>query len=141
MQVIAEALSLPGLAFSDEGVCSVLIPGELELQLEWDEVSEQLVLLAPVGQLGDDPDGVLSRALLGANFLFSGTRGETLSVEPGTRNIFLCAARSFGPSSEAALIDWLAGFVDTAQHWRVRLLNQDRAPAPSAGESVNLVRG
>lgn len=33
VQVIASALSLPNLAFSDDGVCSVLIPGELELQL------------------------------------------------------------------------------------------------------------
>ena len=141
IQIIANALSLPDLAFSDEGVCSVFIPGELELQLEWDEESGQLVLLASVGHLGTDEDGALSRELLSANFLFSGTRGETLSLEPDTGKIFLCAARSFEPDSETAVINWLAGFVDTAQHWRIRLLNRDRAPSPSAGESVNLVRG
>ena len=141
IQIIGHALSLPDLAFSDEGVCSVFIPGELELQLEWDEESEQLVLLASVGQLGADEDGALSRALLSANFLFSGTRGETLSVEPDTGKICLCAARSFEPDSETAVIDWLAAFVDTAQHWRIRLLNRDRAPSPATSESLNLVRG
>lgn len=141
IQIIGSALSLPELAFNDEGVCSVFIPGELELQMEWDEGSGQLVLLAPVGLLGDDLDGSLSRTLLGANFLFNGTRGETLSLETGTGKIFLCAARPFGPDSESALIDWLAGFVDTAQHWRRRLLNRDRVPAPSPSESINQVRG
>jgi len=94
VRAIGSALALPDLAFNEDGVCCVFIPGELELQFEWIADSSQLLLLAPLGDLGDDADGPRSRALLAANFLFNGTRGESLSLEPGSGKVYLCAMRN-----------------------------------------------
>ena len=137
--VLRSALSLGGLTFDEQGVCCVFIPGELELQFEWDTDANRLIALALLGDLGDDADGRRSRALLAANFLFSGTRGETLSLEADTQRVFLCAAFSAAGQAADALVAWLEGVVDTAQHWRKRLDERDpalAAPQPWAGSHV-----
>ena len=121
LQAISSVLELPGLSFNGDGVCCLFIPGELEVQIEWQGAEQRLMLLAPVGSLGEDPEGSRARALLSANFLFVGTRGETLSVEPGTRVVFLCAMIDLAVVSIDHAVASFAGFVDTAQRWRERL--------------------
>ncbi len=141
LQALRTLLGLPDLTFNEDGVCCIYIPGELEIQIEWDPDSRKLIALGSIGPLGDDPDGSLARSLLAANFLFSGTRGESLSLEPDTRKVFLCAAFSVANESAAPLIDWFEGFVDTAQHWRQRLQTDPANLTSSLPPGANLVRG
>lgn len=144
VRAIGSALALPDLAFNEDGVCCVFIPGELELQFEWIADSSQLLLLAPLGDLGDDADGSRSRALLAANFLFNGTRGESLSLEPGSGKVYLCAMRDMEADTPERLVEWITGFVDTAQQWRLRLASDYAAqPDPHApiASMPHFVRG
>lgn len=141
IETLRGALSLSALSFDGNGVCSVFIPGELEIQFEWDADSSRLVALGYLGGLGDDADGQRSRALLAANFLFSGTRGESLSLEPDTRRVFLCAAFAAEGGSAVSLVEWLEGFVDTAQHWRRRLEAREPPSSTPPPWAAGVMRG
>jgi hypothetical protein len=141
IQTLRSALSLNALSFNEEGVCTVFIPGELEIQFECDTESGQLIALGLLGNLGDDVDGQRARTLLAANFLFSGTRGESLSLEPDTRKVFLCAAWAAAGNSPASLVEWLENFVDTARYWRNRLEAREIASSAPPLWAQGLMRG
>jgi hypothetical protein len=116
---LAVVLSLPGLGFNDDSVCCLFTPGELEVQMEWVPEGERLMVLAPVGRLSEDPTH--ARGLLWANFLFGGTRGETLSLEPDDDRVFLCRDIELGLLSVEQAIERFEAFIDTARQWQRRL--------------------
>lgn len=113
---LGAVLSLPGLRFNDDSVCCLAAPGEIELQMEWVAQAARLILLAPLGTLSGDADQ--ARMLLSANFLFGGTRGETLSVDPDGDQIFLCAGIDLAEVSVEHAIVIVERFIDTAKQWR-----------------------
>jgi hypothetical protein len=123
-------LSLPDLKFNEDRVCCLFRPGELDLQLEWVPDQARLMLLSPLGLLGNDPQR--ARALLAANFLFGGTRGETLSLEPDSDEVFLCAGIDLDEVSTLHAIEMLNRFIDTAKQWRAALAG-GRAPLNPLG--------
>ena len=118
---LSGVLSLPGLSFNEDSVCCLLVPGGLEVQIEWVPAEHLLLLLSPIGELGDDPEGSRARELLAANFLFAGTRGETLSLEGETGRIFLCARIESAQVSIEHALDLFTRFIDTAERWRAHL--------------------
>jgi hypothetical protein len=121
-------LSLPDLRFNEDKVCCLFQPGELDLQMEWVPEQSRLMLLAPLGPIGGDPQR--ARALLAANFLFGGTRGETLSLEPDSDQVFLCAGIELGEVSTAHAIELIERFIDTAKQWRGLIANNALPTAP-----------
>ncbi len=116
---LAVVLSLPDLRFNQDSVCCLFIPGELEIQMEWVPDGERLMVLAAVGRLSEDPTH--ARGLLWANFLFGGTRGETLCLEPDDDRVFLCRELELGMFPVEQAIERFEAFVDTARQWQRRL--------------------
>jgi hypothetical protein len=121
-------LSLPDLRFNEDKVCCLSEPGELDLQMEWVPEPGRLMLLSPLGPIGSDPQR--ARALLAANFLFGGTRGETLSLEPESDQVFLCAGIELDELSTAHAIELIERFIDTAKQWRALLAKGATATTP-----------
>jgi len=66
-------------------------------------------------------DERLLRHLLAANFLFQGTRGESVGLEASSGRAMLC--RQFDPAitSPAAGVELFRRFADTANRWRQHL--------------------
>lgn len=121
MQALRQVLSLPQLALNDERVCALFIPGGLQVQLEWDDAQHTLLMLAHVGQLDTQDPGAHAQRLLAANFLFAGTRGEALSVEPDTGRVFVCSQLEPQHVSLDHAVEIFSRFVDTAQRWHDHL--------------------
>jgi hypothetical protein len=120
---LSSVLSLPNLRFNEDLVCCLYVPGELDLQMEWVPAEGRLMVLAPLGRIGSDPERV--RALLSANFLFGGTRGETLSLEPDSDEAYLCSGIDLDEVSPAHAIELFSRFVDTAKQWRALIARGD----------------
>lgn len=123
---LSVVMSLPGLAFNEDRVCCLSDPGALDIQMEWIPERGRLMAIAAVGALGDDPK--LARTLLSANFLFAGTRGESLALESGTDRVFLCAGFDLDEISEQYAIELFTSFVDTARQWVDFLSGQSALP-------------
>ena len=141
LAAIAEQAGLPSLTLNDQNVCCLSAPGEIDIQIEADAESGQVLLLAPLGPLGEDASGGASRSLLAANFLFQGTRGESLSLDPDSRIVFLCAALELASVDTDFAVNWFIRFADTARHWRSRWQSQptevsNRVPLP-----ISVLRG
>lgn len=118
LSALRAATGLNSLAFNGDSVCCLAVPGRLEVQIEWAAGSDQLLYLAPVGNLAGDSEGRLARTLLSANFLFRGTRGETLSLEEETGRVFLCLQTDAAAISAAKAVERFTAFLDTAERWR-----------------------
>jgi hypothetical protein len=123
---LSVVMSLPGLTFNEDRVCCLSDPGALDIQMEWLPERGRLMVIAAVGTLGDDPK--LARTLLSANFLFAGTRGESLSLESGTDRVFLCAGFDLDEISEQHAIELFSRFIDTARQWVGFLSGQSELP-------------
>jgi hypothetical protein len=134
LSALRSATGLNSLVFNEDSVCCLTIPGRLDVQIEWASESGQLLFLAPVGNLDDDSGGELARTLLSANFLFRGTRGETLSLEEETGRVFLCLQTDAEGVTVAQAMDRFTAFLDTAGRW-----SEDfPSPGPLPQEMVSL---
>jgi hypothetical protein len=118
LSALRSATGLDSLAFNVDSVCCLSVPGRLEVQIEWARESGQLLFLAPVGNLDEDSAGHLARTLLSANFLFRGTRGETLSVEDESGRVFLCLQTDASSITVTKAVERFTAFLDTAERWR-----------------------
>lgn len=118
LSALRTATGLSSLTFNGDSVCCLAVPGRLEIQIEWSAESGQLLFLAPVGDMDNDSGGKLARTLLSANFLFRGTRGETLSLEEETGRVFLCLQSDALSLSVAKAMERFTAFLDTAERWR-----------------------
>jgi hypothetical protein len=124
LSALRSATGLGSLVFNEDSVCCLTVPGRLEVQIEWAAKSGQLLFLAPVGNLEGDSGGELARTILSANFLFRGTRGETLSLEEETGRVFLCLQTDTTGTTVAKAMERFTAFLDTAERWR------EHFPAP-----------
>jgi hypothetical protein len=118
LSALRSATGLGSLVFNEDSVCCLTVPGRLEVQIEWAAGSGQLLFLAPVGSLDGDSGGELARTLLSANFLFRGTRGETLSLEEETGRVFLCLQTDTTGTTVSQAMERFTAFLDTAERWR-----------------------
>lgn len=127
---LSVVMSLPGLRFNEDGVCCLSGSDGLDIQMEWVPEMGRLMVIAPVGMLGDDPQ--LPRTLLAANFLFAGTRGESLSVENNGNRVFLCAGLDLDEISAEHAVELFTRFVDTAKQWIGFLSGKSSIPEHSS---------
>jgi hypothetical protein len=108
------------LAFREDLTCCLSTPQGFEIQIEYAPEQSAMVFVAALGSV-QQGDEALLRHLLEANFLFQGTRGESLGLEASTGRAMLC--RQFNPAttSPAAGVELFRRFADTASRWREHL--------------------
>lgn len=140
LKELGEQIGLPELAFNEENLCFIEAD-QLPIQLEWEPDSNQLVFLSAVGQSPTEKREAFFEALLRENFLYHGTVGETLSVEPNSGRVMLCylIQLDFWPVSLA--LRRFVSFIEVSNHWVDRLNNgfpgDVDEPSPQ-GSSVRL---
>ena len=83
-----------------------------------------------------DPE--FARTLLKANFLFAGTRGETLSLEDGTDRVFLCTGIDLNEMPTGHAIELFTRFVDTARQWVGYLAGNTAAPVQHPSSAIRV---
>lgn len=122
LDTLSESIGVP-LAYREDLTCCLSTPEGLEIQIEWAPEHRANVFLSPLGQLPAGCGEQRCRELLVANFLFRGTRGETISLEDSTDRIMLCQQFDPEKTTTADAVDTFRRFADTASQWRNHLLH------------------
>lgn len=137
LNALSESIGV-SLAFREDLTCCLSTPQGLELQIEHAPEQSAIVFVAALGSVQPGNEALL-RHLLEANFLFQGTRGESVGLEASTGRAMLC--RQFDPAttSPAAAVELFRRFADTASRWREHLL-EFPATAPGSTPAENLLR-
>ena len=96
----------------------------------------ELDAIALMGDLGEPPPEKLEglyKTLLGANHLFGGTGGATISLDPDSDRIALCRALPLVTLDGETLYRELERFINTAETW-AKIVADYRTAADAANE-------
>ena len=131
LDALSESIGVP-LAFREDLTCCLSTPEGVEIQIESAPEQDAVVFTAALGHVPAGDERLL-RHLLAANFLFQGTRGESVALEESTDRAMLC--RQFCPSrlSPAEGVELFRQFADTATRWREHL---DEVPVSTSASSA-----
>lgn len=91
--------------------------------------AETVALLSPVGMPPPENPVQLYRALLEANYLFQGTSGATLSVNPDGGGVMLCRQLDGKALDADGLLVALDAFLNTLVAWRSYVAEYRARPA------------
>jgi hypothetical protein len=114
---LARALGVEDLAFDPEdGSLTLELDGHILVSIAVDGGGETLTLFAPItAERLVDPD--LAWRALEANFLWLGTTGATLAVEPSSGQLVLHRRLPLDGLDDPALISALEAFAAQAASW------------------------
>jgi len=131
---LGRSLGLDGLAFDpDDGTLTLELDDRTLVSVGIDRGGQTLTLFAPVtaGPL-TEPD--LVHHALEANFLWRGTGGATLAIEPGSGQLVLQARLALAGLQIPAFATALESFAEQAASWSSELAaSGPRAPARPDG--------
>ena len=124
-------IDLPELALDSQGYCALGFD-ELEVHLQFDQQTDDLLAFSSLGQLNDAARPRACELLLHANLFWSGTNGATLALQPGDHTVMLHDRQATTTLDEARLNQWLHAFVTSAEQWSgiVAELNERGAEEP-----------
>ena len=101
------------------------------------DAAEAVVLLSPIGMPPPENPAQLYRALLEANYLFQGTSGATLSVEPERGGVNLCRQLDARMLDVEGLMQALDAFLNTLAAWKTFIdgYRPDKTPDSAPAEN------
>jgi hypothetical protein len=134
LKAYGKATGIGAIAFDDEGHCRLEFDGRLLLDISFDERTEALRLVAPLGEARLDERSGLAAEMLDANALWRGTGGATLGVQRETRLAFLSFAIPMQGLEAGAFERRIDGFVAVAMNWADRIAGRDDAQSVPATE-------
>lgn len=134
---LAEKMGIGGVVEIDaEQRCFLEFDG-LGVVIQGVDAAETVALLSPVGLPPPEEPGALYKALLEANYLFQGTAGATLSVNPEDGGVMLCRSLDARALDAEGLLVALDAFLNTLVAWRTFVGEYRARPAePTGGEEV-----
>jgi hypothetical protein len=136
LKQLGDDTGLGELTLDEAETCTILVD-EMKVSMIHIIEGNRLLLFAEVGELAEEMCPALALAALKANYLFRGTGGATLSVNPETS--MLCLNQSFllEPIEYEVFIEIINGFVDTLAQWKSLLA--DYRPAPTASDEKEAI--
>ena len=118
-----------GLELSDEGgAAAVLVDGNpIILNMADDDL---LLIHADIGEIAPDNRDRVHAAAMEANFLYQGTGGATLAVDPNNGHLHIQKYNWLDRLDVDKAVESLTRFADTVQTWK-GLVAESRAVMPS----------
>ena len=143
--VLAEfgaAIGIPDLRPDEEHRCNMMID-DVAVSFELGVGDESLYIYSLLGPVPEGDADAVYAALLHANYIFEGTRGSTLSIDPRTGGIVLVRQERLERLRLPGFESIVEEFVDIAEHWMKRIDSGDFKPQPaeSRPESNSLQEG
>ena len=135
--VLAEfggAIGIPGLRPDEEHRCNLMID-DVAVSFELGPGDESLYIYSLLGTARDGDDEAVYVALLHANYIFGGTGGSTLSVDPQTGGIVLIREERLESLRLARFELVVEQFVDVAERWMQRIERGDFKAQPAVPEA------
>lgn len=114
------------------GACGFDVDGQTVVLLD---AGDLLLMHADVGESSPEGLELLYRNILEANFLYHGTGGSTLSLNPGNGHVVLQKYNWMERLDADSLVEALGKFADTAIAWK-KIINEYR-PDPSEKSDVS----
>lgn len=115
-----------GVEIEDAGGASALeIDGETVIL---QDAGELLLICAEIGELPEDGKDALLASAMKANFLYQGTGGSTLALDPSAGRLVVQKYNWLERLDPETVFDTLERFADTAAAWR-RILADYRSGA------------
>jgi hypothetical protein len=136
-------IGLEGLAFNGDGVCCLEVADRFGVQIEWEPTGNALVFLSRVADAPATGREEFFRILLEANFLFQGTTGETLCLNPESGEVMLCRVFPLDTTPVSVLLEEFTFFLQTTDFWADRIqsgtvLTDSENPPPEPGPSFQI---
>ena len=109
-------------ALDENGMCSILMGGDLAVRLLHVPETDELLTMARVG--GEPTEGAewLHLAMLRAMFMFKGTGGATLAVDEETQDIVLLRRDDLAVLDTERFLTRLDDFAAAARAWQQTIL-------------------
>ena len=106
-----------GVELVDEGgAAAVQVDGNsVVLQLADDDL---MLIHADIGEIAPDNRDRVHAAAMGANFLYQGTGGATLAVDPNSGHLHLQKYNWLGRLDVEKAVESLTRFADTVKTWK-----------------------
>ena len=121
----------PQTMIDDDGYCGIYTGEGVTILLRFDADTEQFELHAQLGRVPPEKLEVVAPQLMYANCYWHGTGGATLSIEEGTREVYL----QYQLPTDGLELDRLSaiyeGFLGNAGEWYGMLQEHLAKPAPS----------
>lgn len=138
---LAEKMGIGGeIEVDDEQRCFLEFDG-MGVVIQGVEAAETVALLSPVGVPPPEDPCALYRALLEANYLFQGTSGATLSVNPDGGGVMLCRQLDGKALGVDGLMAALDAFLNTLAAWRSYVSEYRAKPAESPMDADAMLPG
>jgi len=129
MSAFAEKLGIEGVEVKD-GTCSLTID-DIPMEFTESPGGEAVIGAAVVGEPPPERLEGLYKTLLGANHLFGGTAGATISLDPDNGRIALCRALPLATLDGDKFYAEVERFVNTAETW-AKVVSDYRGAAAEA---------
>jgi hypothetical protein len=127
---LGRELGVAGLAFdAGTGTCALVFERRITVHVAAERGDEAMLLFSTLGGLDPRQQPELVATVLRGNYLWRGTAGATLSMDP-VHDVALLAQRLPVDGLTAATLEQrLGNFVEAALAWMQRLAESPRAPA------------
>ena len=122
-----------GLELADEGgAAAVQVDGSpIILHMAGDDL---LLMHADIGEMAPENRDRIRAAALEANFLYQGTGGATLAVDPNSGHLHLQKYNWLGRLDVEKAMESLTRFADTVTTWKELVAEASAVPEPSAAQ-------
>ncbi|MCB1808732.1 MAG: type III secretion system chaperone [Candidatus Competibacteraceae bacterium] len=127
-------MGIDQLAFNDEGLCSIGLD-DFILNMELTANGDTLILTAWIATISEDRRSEAALRIADANYLFFGTQGATLGMNRSTGDVVLAVQLTTATLTLASLDQVAENFMNVAEVWQHRLVNEDTAPEPPRFDS------
>lgn len=126
------AIGLPDISTNREGHCAMSFD-EVVVHFQYAGEEDAVTLFSRLGAASKERLEGIYALLLTANMFWTGGRGATLALEPGTTTVFIAERRPRGGLTDTSFSSWISHFVDTAEYWTRHLAeaNEGKLPLPS----------
>jgi hypothetical protein len=138
LELLSRSFGIEGLVLDESSICCLEIPGRIEIQIEWDPAHGVILLAAPLSPPPEVGRERLFKGMLEANFLFRGTTGETLALDPESGRLMLCLQFDPGTVSSGGQEALFRNFMATGESWRKALQDYSQRDFASEQKSENI---
>lgn len=130
LAALAQALGRASLPVAQDGTCTLIIDGQLPVNLAVDPQGLDLLIFSPLGAVPPQRRAECFGQMLRANG--AGTARYTLGLARQSDIAILSARRPLTEPAVPDLADGIAAFAQTALRWQAALLTPAAAPAAGA---------
>ena len=127
-----------GIELDAGDACSFEADG-MVVSMYFPQASDFLAMTCDIGEPPPERLEGLYRALLGANYMFGGTMGSTIALNPDDGRIMLCRAVPTAMLDVDQLCRQLEHFLNTAETWR-KIVSDYREgnEMPASGDAAGM---